>query len=166
MSQLTATAPGNGDPREVDNRNMIALRAAGTLGVVVAAPWWWIAAAHAEGSAQLGPVPVVASPTCAGSVSAEAQVTPVQVRDRVDDGVRVAIHYDAGIYDGSCALTVSAAWVNLDTGAFGRGDITAVSTIDGHYGFIGYAGTTFETGSGTVVVTLSSHPGAELRVTP
>jgi hypothetical protein len=44
-------------------------------------------------------------------------------------------------------------------------DITAVSTIDGHYGFIGYANTTFETGSGTVVVTLSSHPGAELRIT-
>jgi hypothetical protein len=84
---------------------------------------------------------------------------------RVEDGVRVAIHYDAGIYDGSYALTVTAAWANLDTGATGSGDITAVSTIDGHYGFIGYANTTFETGSGTVVVTLSSHPGAELRIT-
>lgn len=174
LSQLNGRAvwrwieagPGNAGPRAVDNRNMIALRVAGIVGVVAAAPWWWMAAAHAEGSAQLGPVPVVASPTCAGSVSAEAQVTPVQVRDRVEDGVRVAIHYDAGIYDGSCALTVTAAWSNLDTGASGRGDITAVSTIDGHYGFIGYANTTFETGSGTVVVTLSSHPGAELRVTP
>lgn len=62
-------------------------------------------------------------------------MTPVQVDDRVEDGVPVAIHYDAGIYDG-------------------------------HYGFMGYANTTFEAGSGTVVVTLSSHPGVELRVTP
>jgi hypothetical protein len=90
----------------------------------------------------------------------------VLVRDRVEDGVRVAIHYDAGLYDGSCALTVTATWANLDTGASGSRDITAVSTIDGHYGFIGYANTTFETGGGTVVVTLSSHPAAELRVTP
>jgi hypothetical protein len=67
--------------------------------------------------------------------------------------------------NGSCALTVTAAWANLDTGASGSSDITAVSTIDGHYGFIGNANTTFETGSGTVVVTLSSHPGAELRIT-
>ncbi len=74
-------------------------------------------------------------PTCAGTVSAEAQVTPVQVDERVEDGVRVAIHYDAGTYDGSCALTVTASWVNLHTGASGSGDITAVSTIDGHYGF-------------------------------
>ena len=50
-------------------------------------------------------------------------------------------------------------------GASGSGDITAVSTIDGHYGFIGYANTTFDTGSGTVVVTLSSHPGAQMVVT-
>ena len=141
-------------------------RAAGALAVALAAPWLWLAPAHAEGSAQLDRVPVVASPTCAGTVSAEAQVTPVQVGDRVEDGVRVAIHYDAGLYDGSCALTVTATWANLDTGASGSRDITAVSTIDGHYGFIGYANTTFETGGGTVVVTLSSHPGAELRVTP
>ena len=88
-----------------------------------------------------------------------------RIGERLGQGVRVAIHYDAGIYDGSCALTVTAAWTNLDTGASGRGDITAVSTIDGHYGFIGYANTTFATGSGTVVVTLSSHPNAELRLT-
>ena len=94
-----------------------------------------------------------------------SQVTPVQVDDRVVDGVRVAINYDAGIYDGSCALTVTASWTNLDTGASGSSDITAVSTIDGHYGFIGYANTTFKTGGGTVVVTLTSHPGAELRIT-
>lgn len=54
---------------------------------------------------------------------------------------------------------------NLDTGSSGSGDITAVSTIDSRYGFIGYASTMFETGSGTVVVTLSSHPGAETRIT-
>jgi hypothetical protein len=89
----------------------------------------------------------------------------VQNDDRVDDGVRVAINYDAGIYDGSCSLTVVASWTNLDTGASGRGDITAVSKIDGHYGFIGYANTTFVTGGGTVVVTLTSHPGDELRIT-
>ncbi len=148
-----------------DNRGMIRFRLAGALAVALAAPWLSVAMANAEAFAQLGQVPVVASPTCAGSVSAEAQVTPVQVDDRVENGVRVAINYDAGVYDGSCALTVVASWTNLDTGASGRGDITAVSTIDGHYGFIGYANTTFETGSGTVVVTLSSHPGAELRIT-
>ena len=144
---------------------MTLIHAAGALAVALTAPWLSAATAHAEGFAQLGSVPVVASPTCAGSVSAEAQATPVQVDDRVGDGVRVVINYDAGIYDGSCALTVTASWVNLDTGATGSGDITAVSTIDGHYGFIGYANTTFDTGSGTVVVTLSSHPGAELRIT-
>jgi hypothetical protein len=144
---------------------MIPFPAAGTLAVALAAPWLWMATAEADSFAQLGQVPVMASPTCAGSVSAEAQLTPVQVDDRVENGVRVAIHYDAGIYDGSCALTVTATWANLDTGASGSSDITAVSTIDGHYGFIGYANTTFETGSGTVVVTLSSHPGAEMRIT-
>lgn len=92
-------------------------------------------------------------------------MTPVQVDGRVENGVRVAIHYDAGVYDGSCALTVSAAWANLDTGASGSGDITAVSTIDGHYGFIGYANTTFATGGGTISVTLGTHPGAEMRIT-
>lgn len=138
---------------------------AGALAAALTVPWVWPASAHAESSAYLDAVPVVASPTCGGDVRAEAQVTPVQVADRVENGVRVAIHYDAGRYDGSCALTVTADWKNLDTGASGRGDITAVSTIDGHYGFIGYANTTFETGSGTVIVTLSSHPGAELRVT-
>jgi hypothetical protein len=138
---------------------------AGGLACALTAPWLWTASAHAEGFAQLGQVPVAASPTCGGSVSAEAQATPVQVDAPVEDGVRVAIHYDAGIYDGSCALTVTAAWANLDSGASGSGDITAVSTIDGHYGFIGYANMTFDTGSGTVVVTLSSHPGADLRIT-
>jgi hypothetical protein len=144
---------------------MTSFRGAGPLAVALAAAWLGVATAHAEAFAQLGAVPVVASPTCAGSVSAEAQVTPVQIDDRVEDGVRVAIHYDAGIYDGSCALTVTADWANLDTASSGSSDITAVSTIDGHYGFIGYANTTFATGSGTVVVTLSSHPGAELRIT-
>jgi hypothetical protein len=155
----------NATPAAGDDRGMTPFPTAGVLAVALTAPWWWVATASAEGFARLGDVPVVASPTCAGSVSAEAQVTPVQVADRVEDGVRVAIHYDAGSYDGSCALTVTADWANLDTGASGSGDITAVSTIDGHYGFIGYANTTFETGSGTVVVTLSSHPGAELRIT-
>lgn len=144
---------------------MTPFRVAGSLAVVLAAPWSWMAPAHAEAFAQLDRVPVEASPTCGGSVSAEAQVTPVQTGDRVESGVRVAIHYDAGIYDGSCALTVTADWANLDTGASGSGDVTAVSTIDGHYGFIGYGNTTFATGAGTVVVTLSSHPGAELRIT-
>jgi hypothetical protein len=40
-----------------------------------------------------------------------------------------------------------------------------VSTIDGHHGFIGHANITFATGGGTVVVTLNSHPGEELRIT-
>jgi hypothetical protein len=144
---------------------MTPFRMAGALAIALTAPWLCAATAHAEAFAQLGQVPVVASPTCAGALSAEAQVTPVQVDDRVEDGVRVAIHYDAGTYDGSCTLTVTAAWANLDTGASGSRDITAVSTIDGHYGFIGYANTTFETGRGTVIVTLSSHPGAEMRIT-
>ena len=161
---LGRRAPANAALVAVDNRGMTLFRAAGVFAAALTAPWWWVATAHAEAFAQLGPVPVEASPTCAGSVSAEAQVTPVQVGDHVEDGVRVAIHYDAGIYDGSCSLTVTAAWTNLGTGASGESDITAVSTIDGHYGFIGYANTTFDTGSGTVVVTLSSHPGAELRI--
>ena len=144
---------------------MALFRVAGALAVGLMAPWLSVSTAHAETYAQLGAVPVVASPSCAGSVSAEAQLTPVQVGARVEDGVRIAIHYDAGVYDGSCALTVTAAWANLDTGASGSGDITAVSTIDGHYGFIGYANTTFETGRGTVVFTLSSHPDAEMVVT-
>lgn len=145
---------------------MTLLRVLCALAVALTASWLSVATAHAdEPFAQLGEVPVVASPTCGGTVSADAQVTPVQVGDRVENGVRVAIHYDAGVYDGSCALTVTAAWTNLDTGASGSRDITAVSTIDGHYGFIGYANTTLETGEGTVVVTLSSHPGAEMRIT-
>jgi hypothetical protein len=141
------------------------IRVAGALAMVLTAPWLCVSTAHADAFGYLDPVPVVASPTCGGTVSAEAQLTPVQVGDVVGDGVRVAIHYDAGVYDGSCSLTVTAAWQNLDTGASGTGDITAVSTIDGHYGWIGYANTTFDTGSGTVVVTVSSHPGAELRIT-
>lgn len=140
-------------------------RAAGAFGVALTAPWVWVAPAHAQPTAQLDRVPVVASATCAGSVSADAQVVPVQIGGRLDDGVRVAISYDAGVYDGSCALTVTAEWTNLDTGASGSDDITAVSTIDGHYGFIGYANTTFGTGSGTVVIELSSHPGAAMRLT-
>ncbi len=144
---------------------MTSFRTAGAFAVALAVPGLSMATAHADGFAHLDPVPVVASPTCGGSVSAEAQRTPVQVDDRVDDGVRVAISYDAGVYDGSCALTVNANWTNLDTGASGTGDITAVSTIDGHYGFIGYANTTFDTGPGTVVVTVSSHPGTEMRLT-
>jgi hypothetical protein len=144
---------------------MTLIRVVGALAAALAAPWFPVATAQAEPSATLDRVPVVASSTCAGNVRGEAQVTPVQVDGRVENGVRVAIHYDAGIYDGSCALTVTADWTNLDTGAFGSHDITAVSTIDGHYGFIGYANTTFETGGGTVVITLSSHPGAEMRIT-
>ena len=61
----------------VDNRGMTPFRTAGALAVALTAPWLWAATAHAEAFAQLGQVPVVASPTCAGSVSAEAQVTPV-----------------------------------------------------------------------------------------
>ena len=34
----------------------------------------------------------------------------MQVEDRVEGGVRVAIHYDAGMYDGWCALSVTAFW--------------------------------------------------------
>jgi hypothetical protein len=144
---------------------MTSLRAFGALAVAMALCWLTGATAHADAFADLERVPVVASSTCAGSVGAEAQVVPVQTGNGVGNGVRVAIHYDAGVYDGSCSLTVTADWTNLDTGAAGTGDITAVSTIDGHYGFIGYANTTFDTGLGTVVITLSSHPGSELRVT-
>ncbi len=134
------------------------------MAAALTVPWLTVAAAHADTYAELPPVPVVASPACAGTVSGEAQVAPVQTYDRVENGVRVSINYDAGIYDGSCSLTVTAGWSNLDTGASGSGEITAVSTIDGHYGFIGYANTMLETGSGTVLVTLSSHPGAEMLV--
>ncbi len=149
----------------VDNKGMTSFQVAGAVACALAATWVGLAPAQAEGFAQLPRVSVVASPTCAGFVSAEAQVTSVQIGDRIADGVRVAINYDAGIYDGSCAYTETATWTNLDTGASGTRDFTAVSTIDGHYGFIGYANTSFDTGSGTVVIALSSHPGAELRVT-
>lgn len=144
---------------------MTPLRAAGLTLVVLAVPSLSVGTANADALGQLGAVPVVASPTCGGTVSADAQAAPVQIGDRVGHGVGVSIRYDAGIYDGSCTLTVTAAWRNLDTGRSGHGDITSVSTIDGHYGFIGYASTSFATGSGTVIVTLSSHPGAEMRIT-
>ena len=143
---------------------MTSLGRFGVCALAAAASVMLAAPAGAEPYAVLDEVPVVASPTCAGQVSAEAQVAPLQVGDRLADGVRIAIHYDAGVYDGSCALTVTAAWTNLDTGASGGGDITAVSVIDGHYGFIGYANAMFETGPGTVVFTLSSHPDGELEV--
>lgn len=133
--------------------------------LALVAPWYVVAPAHAEKFAYLDPVPVVVSPGCDGRVSGEAQVTPIQIGDQVHDGVRSVIRYDAGRYDGSCSLTVTADWTNLDTGARGSGDITSVSTIDAHYAFIGYANTTFATGPGTVVVRLSSHPGGQLRVT-
>lgn len=149
----------------VDNTHVTVSRVVGACVAAAATPWLAVSPAHADAYALLDAVPVVASPTCGGTVSAEAQVTPVQVGGRVGNGVRAVIHYDAGVYDGSCMLTVTADWTNLDTGAHGSGDITAVSTIDGHYGFIGYADTTFDTGSGTVVVTLSSHPGAQMVVT-
>lgn len=165
MSRRWVRLRRNAITRTADNRSVTSLRVPCALVVALTAPWLSVASAHADAYAQLDAVPVVASPTCAGTVSAEAQVTPVQVGDRVSDGVRAVIHYDAGSYDGSCSLTVTATWSNLDTGESGSGDITAVSTIDGHYGFIGYANTTFDTGSGTVVVTLSSHPGAEMVVT-
>ncbi|GAA2413856.1 hypothetical protein [Mycolicibacterium llatzerense] len=144
---------------------MISPRPAAALVAALLAPSLSVATANADAFAQLAAVPVVASPTCGGTVSADAQAAPVQIGDQVGHGVGVSIRYDAGIYDGSCTLTVTAAWKNLDTGAAGRGDITSVSTIDGHYGFIGYASTSFATGSGTVAITLSSHPGAEMRVT-
>ena len=144
---------------------MTRLRAGAALDVAICAPWLSVATAQADAFGQLGAVPVVASPACGGTVSADAQATPVQIGGDVGHGVGVSIRYDAGIYDGSCALTVTAAWRNLDTGASGQGDISAISTIDGHYGFIGYANRNFATGSGTVVVTLSSHPGAEMRIT-
>ncbi|MBU8807428.1 hypothetical protein KL953_00795 [Mycolicibacterium goodii] len=134
--------------------------------VALTAPWLWPGAAHAEPVAYLDWAPVRPSPTCGGTVRGEAMVVPVQVDYQVHDGVRVSINYDAGIYDGSCKITVTADWKNLDTGASGSEDITAVSTIDGHYGFIGYANKIIDPGSGTVVVTLSSHPGQEMRVTP
>ncbi|KUI35547.1 hypothetical protein [Mycobacterium sp. GA-2829] len=143
---------------------MTPFRTAGVLAVAMTAPYLLAAPAGAAPAAYLEPVPVTASPGCGGTVRAEVQVVPVQIDNRLDDGVRVAINYDAGVYDGSCALTVTADWANLDTGASGSDDITAVSTIDGHYGFIGYANATFDTGSGTVVVTVSSHPGEEMRV--
>lgn len=152
-------------PRTVDIKGVTPLRTLSALTVAMITPWLWVVPARAESFAQLAPVPAVASTTCAGSVSAEAEVALVQVGDHVGDGVRVVINFDADIYDGSCALTVTARWANLDSGAAGSGDITAVSTIDQHYGFVGYANTTFDTGNGTVVVTLSSHPGAELRIT-
>ncbi|CAN5487938.1 hypothetical protein BH10ACT9_BH10ACT9_59550 [soil metagenome] len=140
-------------------------KALGAAAVAVIAPLVVAGSAAAEPYAQLPEVPVVVSPTCAGTTSAEAMVTPLQDGDRVESGVRVAIYFSSPNRDGSCAETVTATWTNLDTGATGTQDIIVVSIIDQHYWFGGYNRAEFWTGAGTVVVTVSTHPGAELVVT-
>src|SRR6476469_4121361 len=101
---------------------MTPFRATGALAVALIAPWLWVATAHAAGFAQLGQVPVVASPPCAGSDSAEAKVKPVQVDDRGGDGVRVATDYHAGICGSCSAPTLPAAWANVDAATSGSSD--------------------------------------------
>ena len=90
---------------------------------MLATPWSGVAVAHADAFAQLDSVPAVASPTCGGSVSAEAQVTPVQVGGRDENGVP-------------------------------RRDPLRRGRLQ-----------TFATGSGTIVIMLSYHPDAEIRIT-
>lgn len=127
------------------------------------------APAAAETSAHLDEVPVTAAPGCAGTTSSEAMVAPLQQGDRMEKGVRVAVHFSSDNHDSSCVLQTRTEWRNLDTGASGIEDIAVPSTADpasgGHYGTSGYASKGLWTGPGRVVATVSTHPGAELQVT-
>ncbi|MGW5385681.1 hypothetical protein [Nocardia sp. NPDC003963] len=98
------------------------------------------------------------APGCAGTVRAEAAVAPLQNGNR---GVSLTLMFTAEQPDPSCALTGTASWRNVDTGAAGATDIT-VSSVPTPGRFEtdhGYARTQADTGPGTVVVTFSTNPG-------
>lgn len=146
--------------------------AAGLLGVSVLAAGATLLTtvpAAADTFDDAGDTPVVITPDCRGVTSTEVAVAPLQEADRVENGVRVTIRFSSDNHDGSCTLTATATWLNLDTGAAGSEDITVASTADpasgGHYGSAGYNRAQFWTGPGTVVVTVSTHPGTEFEVT-
>ncbi|CAN5138749.1 hypothetical protein BH11ACT6_BH11ACT6_45170 [soil metagenome] len=143
-------------------------RSLGVFAVAAATVGLTAAQAAADTYAQLGAVPVVGSPYCTGSASTEALVAPLQEGDRAEDGVRVAVYFTPD-HDVACAVTMTATWRNLDTGASGSGDITVASdgtpAAQRHYGFAGYSRADFWTGRGTVVVTVSTQPDGELVVT-
>jgi hypothetical protein len=95
-------------------------------------------------------------------------VAPLQQGDRVENGVRVSVRFSSDNHDSSCALTATATWRNLATGASGSQDITVASTAEpatgGRYGTMGYNRANFWTGPGPVVVTVSTHPSTERQV--
>jgi hypothetical protein len=126
--------------------------------------------ASADGYARFDDAVVTVSPDCTGTVSAEAAVAPLQIGDRVENGVRVSVQFAADNHDSSCFVVASVSWHNLDTGATGGEDITVASTADlaggGHYGDAGYNRANFFAGSGTIVVTVSTNPHpSEVQIT-
>jgi hypothetical protein len=144
----------------------------GLLGATVLAapgPLFTAGPATAETFARLGETPVTVSSICTGITSAEAMVAPLQEGDRVENGVRVSVRFSSDNHSNCCALTATATWRNLDTGSSGGEHITVAPTADptsgGRYGNAGYNRANFWTGPGTVVVTVSTHPGSQLQVT-
>jgi hypothetical protein len=125
--------------------------------------------ATAETYAHLDNTPVTVPSICTGIASAEAMVAPLQHGDRVERGVRVSVRFSSDDHSDRCALTTTATWRNLDTGASGSEQFAVASTADpasgGKYGTAGYNRAHFWTGPGTVVITVSTHPDSELRVT-
>ena len=124
--------------------------------------------ASAETFAQFGVTPVSVSATCLGTAGAEAMVAPLQAGDHLENGVRVVVRFSSDNHDNSGALTASATWHNLDTGASGGKEITVGSTASpasgARYGNAGYNRANFWTGPGTVVVAVSTYPHSVLRL--
>jgi hypothetical protein len=150
-------------------RNALALKRVGVPLLAATAPLLTASPASADTFAQLGETPVAVSATCRGTASTEAMVAPLQTGAHLENGVRVVVRFSSDNHDNSCALTTSATWRNLETGASGGEEITVASTSDpasgGRYGNVGYNRANFWTGPGTVVVTVSTHPDSALRVT-
>jgi hypothetical protein len=125
--------------------------------------------ATAETFVRLGDTPVTVFSTCTGTTNAEAMVAPLQEGSRVENGVRISVRFSSENHGNRCVLTATATWRNPDTGASGSEYITVASAADpasgGRYGNAGYNRANFWTGPGTVVVTVSTHPGSELQVT-
>ena len=75
--------------------------------------------ASADGYARFDDAVVTVSPDCTGTVRAEAAVAPLQIGDRIENGVRVSVQFAADNHDSSCFVVASVSWHNLDTGATG-----------------------------------------------
>jgi hypothetical protein len=137
--------------------------------LVATAPLLTAGPASAETFVQLGDTPVAVSATCLGTAGTEAMVAPLQAGDHLENGVRVVVRFSSDNVDNSCALTASVTWRKLETGTSGGEEITVASRSDpasgARYGNAGYNRANFWTGPGTVVVTVSTHPGSALRLT-